>query len=401
MHRHSNIQSRFVVALVGALFVSAASATAMAEDKIIVITGQAAGADLNAAEQAKQDALRKAVEQACGTFLNTQTKVKNYEATYDKIMTLAAGFVTEYEVIERRVEGGISHCKVRAHVSTVSFEREWAAMLHTLEVEGNPRCVVVVVEDNNTDDLTPPKTDGVAQSVLEKFFLDKGVQLMDRTASIESKERDMTLAALNDDITKLAAMAASFKADVVIRGQAEAKFVGTSKIGGQTLYKWTATLTIRAYHTDSAQLLMSGVYSESKPSIHENQGGDDAIRACAEKHAGKILSDIGEAWRKRQNVRRTIQLTLENCSRREFKAFESALMQERGVQSVRMRELVNKVCQIEVDWEYDLERLAARVEQLKIDGLEFEIIEQTHDRFTAKIIKNTISPDNASRSAGN
>ncbi|HWL93689.1 MAG TPA: flagellar assembly protein T N-terminal domain-containing protein [Phycisphaerae bacterium] len=376
---------RFHFFLSMSLLVSAPTPLFADDVKIITATGQAAGSDLNAMEQAKQDALRKAVEQACGTFISSHSKTKSYEAVYDKVLSLAPGFVSEYEVLERKIEDGISHCKVRAHVSTVAFEKEWALMLHTLEIEGNPRCVVVVVEDNNTDDTTPPRTDGVAQSVLEQFFLDKNVQLMDQDASDKSKARDMDLAARNNEIEKLAAMAASFKADVVIRGAADAKMVGVSEISGRPLFKWSATLTIRAYHTDSAQMLMSAVYSETKASVNENQGGDDAIRACAEKYAGKILGDIGEAWRKRQNVRRTIQVTLENCSRRDFKEFESALSAERGVQAVRMRELVNNVCQTEVDWEYDLERLAARIESIEIDGATLEIVQQTHDRITARL----------------
>ncbi|MBK8268008.1 MAG: hypothetical protein IPK83_06740 [Planctomycetes bacterium] len=266
--------------------------------KVITVTGEAAGTDLNAMEQAKQDALRKAVEQACGTFISSHTKTKNYQAVYDKIMSLAAGFVTEYDVLERTKDDEISRCKIRATVSTMSFEKESALLLHTLEAEGNPRCVVVVVEDNNVDDEMPPKTDAVAQSALERFFIEKGVQLMDQSGSAQSKDRDIALAAINDDVKKLAAMAASFKADVVIRGVADARMAGTSEIGGRTLFKWSATITIRAYHTDSAQMLMSGVYSETKATTNENQGGDEAIRACAEKNAGKILKDLGEAWRK-------------------------------------------------------------------------------------------------------
>lgn len=353
----------------------------------VTVTGQAPGVDLNAMEQAKQDALKKAVEEACGTFITSQTKTRDYAAVYDKIISLSAGFVTEYDVLDRKTADGMSRCKVRATVSTAAFEAEWAQLLHTLAAEGNPNCVVVVIEDNNVDDVTPPKADGVVQSVLERFFIDKGVQLMDKGATDDSRERDMALAALNDDVNKLAAMAAAFKAEVVIRGVAEARMVGTTELSGRTLYKWSATLTIRAYHTDSAQLLMSNVYSQTKPSVNENQGGDEALKACAEKFAGPILSDIGKAWAKRQNVHRTIQLTLDDCSRRDFKAFQSALSEVRGVKDVRMKDLVNSHCRVEIDWEYDLERLASRIEEMSVDGVRFEITEQTHDRLTARLVR--------------
>jgi hypothetical protein len=99
------------------------------------------------------------------------------------------------------------------------------------------------------------------------------------------------------------------------------------------------------------------------------------------------LRDVGEAWRKRQQVRRMCQITLENCSRQEFKLFEDALRKVDGVQDVKLREMVNNVCQVEIDWAYDLERLIGRIESLKAGDLTFDATEQTHDRATFKVRK--------------
>lgn len=353
----------------------------------VVMEGRAAGTNENAMEQAKQDALRRAVEQTCGTFINGQTQTKNYAAIYDRALASAAGYVDEFQILERRVENGVSYCKVKAVVSTVSFESEWTRLAHTLVAEDDPRCIVIVVEDNDANDLKGPETNGVVQSVLEKFLLDKGVQLMDRGAADEARSRDVSLAAMNDDVNKLAAMAAAFKADVAVKGNAEARRAGVTQMGGRDLYKWTATINVRAFHADSAQMLMSNTYRGSHTTVNENAGGDEALRKCAEQSAPAILRDIGEAWRKRQNVRRVAQLVLENCSRKDFKTFEAALREVDGVQGVRLREMVNNTCQVEVDWSYDLERLIGRIEDLKVDKTSYEITEQTHDRVTLKLVK--------------
>jgi len=355
------------------------------DEKVVTVEGSAAGTDAQAMEKAKLDALRKAVEQACGTFINAQTKTKDYAAVYDRVLANAVGLVTEFTVLERRVEGGVSHCKVRATVSPAQFEAEWARIRHTLEAEGNPRCVVVVVEDNDVDDQADPRADGVVQSVLERFFLDKGVQLMDQGAGAKTQARDVELAALNNDVKKLAAMAAGFKADVVIAGRAEARQAGTTELAGRTLYKWQATLTVRAYHADSAQLLMSNTYTATKPSVNRNAGGDDVLKLCAEENAGKVLQDLGKAWSQRQNVRRICRVTLEHCTREDYKAFEAALRPIQGVQAVRMRELVNEVCTVEVDWDYDLPRLVDEIERLKVPGTRYRATEQSHDRVTLRL----------------
>jgi hypothetical protein len=375
-----------ITLLVGCWFIVSV-ARAEPADKTITIEGRAAGTDRSAMEQARQDALRRAVEQACGTFINAQSRVKNYSAVYDKVMSQAQGYVNEYEVLEQRVENDESVCKVRAKVSTKSFETEWARLAHTLESEDNPRCVVAVVEDNDVEDENPPKAHGVAQSMLERFFLDKGMQLMDQGATRDTRSRDVELAALNNDVNKLAAAAAAFRADVVIAGRAEARHAGSSQIAGRTVYKWSATLNLRAYHTDSAQMLMSGTYTATATTVHQNAGGDEALRKCAEENAGKILRDIGDTWRKRQVVRRSLQITLENCARADYKVFEDAMRRVDGVQNVRMRELVNNVCQVEIDWSYDLARLIDRIEELELNGVTFVVTEQTHDRATFKLAR--------------
>jgi hypothetical protein len=116
-------------------------------------------------------------------------------------------------------------------------------------------------------------------------------------------------------------------------------------------------------------------------------GGDAALKACVEQHGPTILRDIAQAWSKRQFTRRSIQLTLENCSRKDFLAFEKALADVDGVQAVRLRELVNNVCQVEVDWSYDIATLAGRLDDLTFDGQSCEITEQSHDRLAAKLVK--------------
>ncbi len=355
-----------------------------AEEKVVTVEGSAAGTDAPAMEKAKLDALRQAVEQACGTFINAQTKTKDYAAVYDKVMADAVGLVTEFTVLERRVADGVSHCRVRATVSPAQFEAEWARVRHTLEAEGNPRCMVVVVEDDDVDDEAPARADGVVQSLLEKFFLDRGVQLMDRAAGEKVQARDVELAALNNDVKKLAAMAAGFRADVVVAGRAEARQAGTTELAGRTLHQWTATLTVRAYAADSAQLLLSNTYTVTQSGVHRRGGGGDVLRRCAEENAGKVLQDLGRAWARRQNVRRTCRVTMENCSRADYQAFEAALRPVQGVQEVRLRELVNDVCTVEVDWAYDLERLIDAIERLKVPDARYRVTEQSHDRVTLR-----------------
>ena len=59
-------------------------------------TGQAVGVDDNAKDEATKVALRKAVEQACGVFITSQSKVKDYQAIYDKVLVNTVGYVLDH-----------------------------------------------------------------------------------------------------------------------------------------------------------------------------------------------------------------------------------------------------------------------------------------------------------------
>ena len=84
--------------------------------KTVTATGRAAGTSLSAQDEARTDALRQAVRQACGAFINSQTQVENYAAIYDHVMELAPGLVTGYNLDREWQEGEVSFCTVTATV---------------------------------------------------------------------------------------------------------------------------------------------------------------------------------------------------------------------------------------------------------------------------------------------
>jgi hypothetical protein len=263
-------------------------------ERWIKVTGMAAGIDQTAAEQAKQDALRLAVERACGVFINAQSQVKDFELVRDKILQQAVGYIKEYKVLEEHNDGSLSYCTVDALVSTQRFEQDWAALAQTREQEANPRCVMVVIEDDNVDDLKSPRANGVVQSCLENFFLSHDIQLMDKGQSEAVRQRDLALAAIDDDIDRLAAVGAALKAEVVLLGNAEAKY---ATIAGYRKAKWDCSLTIRIIQTDSAMLLASNVYRPQKTFFTDTgaTGASEGLEQIAREQAAQILQDLGEA----------------------------------------------------------------------------------------------------------
>lgn len=365
--------------------------------KIVTVTGRAVGTTPVAQEEAQLDALREAVKRVCGTFINAQTEMEDFAIVRDKVLEQPVGFARVVEVVKGPsvIGGEITEVQIRAEVFPVKFERRWAEFAHIKQREGNPRCVIVIIEDDDVDDATPARVGGIVQTGLENFFLSKDVRLMHKGTLDQVRQRDLQLAIRNNAMDKAAAMGASFKADVVVIGTAEAQRGGTVEVGGRTLKRWSVKLSLQAVQTDSAAMLVADSYDPGKPYLTTSGTGKDALADLAEKVAPKVLEDIGKAWRKNLTVGRTIQVDLEPCTRRTFKAVQEAMSEWKGVigrkDGVRLRELVNEVATVDVSWKYNINQLADRLEELELQArrsvLYLEITEQTKNRLTVRVIE--------------
>jgi len=356
----------------------------------VKVVGRAAGTTVRSGDEAVAAAKRTAVEMVCGAFINAQSQTQDYVLVRDRILSQAAGYVTQWKELRRWTEEDVTCVEIEAEVAATNFERDWAMFAHLKENEGNPRMVVVILEDNDVDDFKKPILHGICQSRFENFFLEQDVQLMDQRVSDDVRKRDLEQAALDDDITKLAAVAAEFKAEVLVFGRAEARRGGTLELGTQTLERWDVTLNVRAVQADSAAMLMSNSYKPDKPySTTSTASGDEAFRKLSDEVAGKVLQDIAKAWNKRENFRRILTVKFTDCSRREAKSICEALAQHRGVvggpEGVKLRNFNHSVADVEVDWQFDLESLADMIEELPVEGLVFDITEQTANRLDVKV----------------
>lgn len=370
--------------------------------RIVTVTGRSIGSTEAAGEEAKLDALREAVRQVCGSFINAQTETADFAVVRDKVLEQPVGFARVLKVLKGPtvIDGDITEVQLSAEVFPVRFEQAWAEFAHIKQREGNPRCVVMILQDDNVDDNKPPEANGSVQSAVEDFFLSQKVQLMDKQTTDAVRTRDLELAAKNGDAAKAAAAGAAFKADVVVMGKAEAKRGEPVDVGGHKVERWVVTLAARVVQTDSGAVILSRTYQPEKPYASTIGTGQAALAKLTQEIAPRLLLDIGEAWRDRATAGKLIQVTLEPCTRSQFKAIQAEMIKLKGVtggaDGFKLRELANEIANVEVDWKYDLDQLADRLEELKptIDGVPFkiDISEQSANRITAKLRRAVTTP---------
>lgn len=368
---------------------------------LVRVTGRAVGTTPAAEEEARLDALREAVRRVCGAFINAQSETQDFALVRDKVLEQPVGFARVVRIIKgpEKVDE-LTQVQLEAEVFPARFQRRWAEFTHIKQREGNPRCVLVIAEDDDPYDNVPPITNGLVQSELEGFFLSKKVQLMDKGITDDVRTRDLNLAAQSGDAQKAAAAGAAFKADVVVLGQAEARPGDSIVLEGHTVRRWNVTLTIRVIQCDSASILVSKTYRPDKMMTTTTGNGKDALTRVAKDAAPDVLADIAKAWRDRATAGRMIQLALEPCTRKQFRAIQARMIEGKGVtggeDGFQLRELANDCATIDVNWKYGLNQLADRLEELKIpiDGeiLTFEVVEQSANRLTVRLRTRVAAP---------
>ena len=358
-------------------------------DKWITATGETAGADANAKDEAVKMALRKAVEQACGVFIKAQSKTKDYQAVYDKVLTNTVGYVLEHKVIKTWVEGGNTLATVKARVSTKKFEEDWASIAHTLHQEGNPRVIFAIAEATNWTTTGPAyqtEENGTVQTKFEEFFTEKGITLMDRVAAGKVTKRDLMLATIKDDASEIAAVGARFKADVVIVGKASAKMSKKISVDdqGHDLYQYTVNLNIYAVQTDSARKLATKSFTKNYNEVQRN-AEDKVLSKLADESKAEFLKALIEAWAKRANDSRTVELNVSGMDYDAYKIFKVEAEKIRGVQALRQREITEGVATIDVEYEFTNENLADRLTAMK--DIKLKVVEITANRIKLKVVK--------------
>jgi len=375
------------------LTVAAEPAWAQLPSKIVFAIGKAAGTDLTAQDKAKQDAKRNAVAEACGQFINAQTDVENFQVVKDRILADAVGYITSFKVRREWKEDGISLCEIQATVAVTKFKKNWAAMFVQLKEDiGNPRCMIIMMQDPDITDEKPADLGGGTQSRLQNYFLKHDMLLVDKDVAELVRDRDIELAAQNKDLKAMAARAAAFNADLLVFGRAQATPGGASTLNGSTIYKHKIAMEVSVVQADSAQILASNSYTVSHKSFSP-YCGDDGFEKLVDASADKILKDVFDAWKKRVSRHQIFQVVLEGVSRKEFRRqIAPALVKVRGVQQddegVKMRGIVNSIVTAEIYWAYDLDTLADALEDLAVEGMSFEIVEQSANRIRAKVIQN-------------
>jgi hypothetical protein len=97
----------------------------------------------------------------------------------------------------------------------------------------------------------------------------------------------------------------------------------------------------------------------------------------------KLLAAVVQAWAKRANVSRTVQLSISGMEYPAWKIFKAEAEKLDGMQALRLRDITMSTANIDVEYRYTNENLADRLSSLKT--VKLEVTEITPNRIKIKL----------------
>jgi hypothetical protein len=144
-------------------------------------TGEAAiinGNEAMAEKEARERALREAVEQVAGILVEADTLTANSQLISDRVFANSAGFVRSYDVLKTEKEKGVVRVTVRAEVGTKELDKELQVVKALIKRLGN-RKLVILLQEQTYDSKGSAFSSGATATVLTEAFRQDGWTIID------------------------------------------------------------------------------------------------------------------------------------------------------------------------------------------------------------------------------
>uniref|UniRef100_A0A7C4CBN3 Flagellar assembly protein T N-terminal domain-containing protein n=1 Tax=candidate division WOR-3 bacterium TaxID=2052148 RepID=A0A7C4CBN3_UNCW3 len=338
----------------GEVIVSGGEGTEVLAEGAAAIT---AGPDI-ARDQALKDALRKAVEQGVGTYVNSETRVQNFQLLSDRIYSQASGYVSSYRIISESRESNLFRVAIRAKVKLDRIEDDLEAIGILVAEQGRPRLMVLIKEVTSGAAATLDRE--LVETALVAAFQARGFPVVDQTVVEQNLTRDQLRAILAGDNQTALAAGLRTGAEIVVAGTMD-----RSREVRRVPYTQSETefhkvrISARAVSVQTAEVLAASTVARELPF-----SADQAIEAAADSTGKVLMNRILAGWKKRTNI---TQLHIQNADNSRVEQLKAEIMTKvRGVTAVISRELVGTHAVVEVVSETSTQEI---LQQLTTRGL--------------------------------
>ncbi len=308
----------------------------LAEGVAVVTSSVAAARD-----RAIDDALRKAVEQGVGVYIDSETQVGNFELIEDRILSNSQGYVSSYRIIDEGQEGDLYSVVIRADVQSGEVEDDLTAIGILLGEQGQPRVMVLVRELSASAGLDDLSMGGdLFETRVMEHFRDRGFPVVDAATVQSVLEADQLRLILQGDDRTAELVGLQAGAEIVVTGtvmhEEERRMIAGS---ARDIHAYSSS--VRAVNANTGALLAARDLTLELP-FSESAARDRA----ADSTAAYLESEILETWTRSVNRTEVVVTGADYSAIQELRA--AILEDVRGVTDVVTHSLVGGRATMEV-----------------------------------------------------
>ncbi len=389
MFRISKIAAMLVLALLaGAPAAWSQETKTVAAEGVAVIQG---GAKDIARDAALEDARKRAVEQAIGILIDSQTQVENYQLISDKILPQTKGYITHYSIAGETVEENLLRVKINAEVSLGKLAHDLSGIGILPGRMHKPRTMIMIAEQNIGHEWHAwwwghqgQQTDiGVVENTFIDVFTKKGFECIDRHAA--EKNIRVTAAYKVRDLTpdQARTLGAQADAEVVIVGKAAARSYGDIGGGKKSAQ---ADLSARAIRTDTGRVLASATTRGAAVRITEETAGIEALRKAAQAAAEQMADKILAVYSREAGGTKPVNITVTGLNKTQFVKFKDVLKNRvRGIQDLHERSFSGNTARISVDCKGSAQSLSGELALKDFGAFAVEVVGSTANSLELKV----------------
>jgi hypothetical protein len=344
-----------------------------------------------ARDAALEDAQKRAVEQAIGILIDSQTQVENYQLISDKILSQTKGYISRYNVTGETQEGALLRVRITAEVSLGKLNDDLSAIGILLGQMHKPRTMIMIAEQNIGHEWYAwwwgyhgEQTDiGVVENTFMDVFTQKGFEFVDHATA--AKEIRVTGAYKTQDLSVEQAKTLGNQADaeVVIVGKALAKLYGD--IGGG-MKSVQADLSAKAVRTDTGQVIATATAHAAAVHITDTTAGIEALKKASNQAAEQMMEKILSVYSREAGGTRPISITITGLNKTQFVKFKDALRnQVRGIKDLHERSFNGTTARISVDSKVSAQTLSDDLSLRDFGTFTVEVVSSTPNSLELKI----------------
>lgn len=343
-----------------------------------------------ARDQAIDDALRKAVEQTLGTFIQSSTLVENNMVVEDNILSWSDGYVRNHKIIrEGKTDPTTYQVTIEAEVELANLKNDWDGIQNLLTKMGNPRVMFMMDEQNigeSTDRYHYLSVDmNNSETALINKFIENGFECVDPATVRQNLQQDQAIAALQGNTQMAAAIAKKLGAEVIITGKTIAKVATGFNFDG--MKSCQANITARVIKADVATIIATGSSHAAYPHIDEVTGGTEAIKKASDKLASELINKITQKWKDEFYKSTTVKVVVHGAKSftqiNDFKNTVKYLI--RGVKDIYSRDIIGTTAELDVKITGNANQLARELEKKDLDKFKVKIISLTMNKVTLEL----------------